>query len=228
MSERTPRLERFLEGAARLASGGGLHPLLVLQEVQTAAQESIRDGMMANGYRIELAEADLEALGGGAVQLRDAVRRSLDDIRGSRDVRLLAPWQIEFVAGTQRPGTLHVEASYRNVPPPPSNRPDPGATQVVTRHRNLRLQVEGHGSAPLSHTPFTIGREKGCDLVIMDLSVSRRHARIETGPGGTLVIRDLGSRNKLLVDGEQRDEVALAPGVRITLGGTTIWLEEAE
>ena len=226
MSENAPRLERFLEGAARIASGAGLHPLIVLQEVQAAATASISDGSMANAYRVLLARSDLESLGGGEVQLRDAIRRLLDEVRASRNARLTAPWQIELNAdGRARAGSLRVEASFRNAPHAGRAAPA-GVTEVVTRQRGRRIVVEGVGQVPLTHTPFTIGREAGCDLVIIDLAISRRHARIESTGTGELVLRDLGSRNKLVVDSQARDEVMLTPGAPVLLGGTTIWLEE--
>ena len=226
MSENTPRLERFLEGAARIASGSGLHPLVVLQEVQAAAAGSIRDGSMANAYRVVLSNSDLDALAGSDAQLRDAIRRTLEEVRSSRGARTAAQWQIELVADERsRAGSLRVEALFRNAPHAGREAPQ-GATEVVTRQRGRRIVVEGVGAIALTHTPFTIGREAGCDMVIVDMSISRRHARIEMGVAGELVIRDLGSRNKLMIDGSMQDEAPLRPGVRILLGGTTIWLEE--
>jgi hypothetical protein len=226
MSENAPRLERFLEGAARLASGAGLHPLIVLQEVQAAATASIQDGSMANAYRVLLAKSDLEALGSGDAQLRDAIRRLLDEVRGSRNARITAPWQIELTEDQRaRAGSLRVEAHFRNAPHAGRAAPA-GVTEVVTRQRGRRIVVEGVGQVALTHTPFTIGREAGCDLVIVDMAISRRHARIESSPAGELVLRDLGSRNKLVVDGAAHDEVLLRPEGRVLLGGTNIWLEE--
>ena len=49
---------------------------------------------------------------------------------------------------------------------------------------------------------------------------------IEQATNGQLVLRDLGSRNRLLVDGVHSDEVILDAGLHVTLGGTTLWLEE--
>ncbi len=225
MSENTPRLERFLEGAARIASGSGLHPLVVLQQVEAAAVGSLRDGTMANAYRVALAPSDLKQLGGGDVQLRDAVRRTLEEVRDSRGARTPAAWQIELVADEQRrPGSVGVEAAFRNAQQASRTAPQ-GATEVVTRQRGKRLIVEGVGSVQLTHTPFTIGREATCDMIIVDMAISRRHARVEADGSGQLVLRDLGSRNKMVVDGVLHEHVLLQPGLRVRLGGTTIWLE---
>jgi hypothetical protein len=42
---------------------------------------------------------------------------------------------------------------------------------------------------------FTIGREKGCDVLIGDESVSRVHAEIWLGDDGKIMIADRGSSN---------------------------------
>ena len=46
----------------------------------------------------------------------------------------------------------------------------------------------------------TVGRE-ACDVLVMDPTVSRRHARIDVGPGG-VAVTDLGSSNGTLADGK--------------------------
>jgi hypothetical protein len=51
---------------------------------------------------------------------------------------------------------------------------------------------------------YSIGRDEGNDIVIEDLSVSRRHARIEDLGDGRYIIIDLGSANGCYV--EQSDD----------------------
>lgn len=47
---------------------------------------------------------------------------------------------------------------------------------------------------------FTIGRDSGCDLVVTDLTVSRRHARFERA-GNSWLLQDLGSMNGTRLNG---------------------------
>jgi pSer/pThr/pTyr-binding forkhead associated (FHA) protein len=72
----------------------------------------------------------------------------------------------------------------------------------------------------------TIGRSRGCDIVVDDAGVSRRHAEIRRGPDGWR-LHDLGSTNGVSVDGVML-EVAhlLADGERIELGSTALRFEE--
>jgi len=47
---------------------------------------------------------------------------------------------------------------------------------------------------------YSIGRDEANDIVIEDLSVSRRHARIEELGDGQYVVIDLGSANGCYVE----------------------------
>jgi hypothetical protein len=224
-----PRLERFLEQAARIASGASIHPIEVLQRVHAAAEGSVREGDVANAYRVEFPIGESERFARLREQLTRGAARMLDELVAARGLRTLGPWELEFAAAASlAPGSLRVSASYRE----PSHRPEAvttGVTRVITRHRGKRLVLEDGTRVPLTHTPFVIGRGAGCDLVVPDLSISRRHAEIGGGPGGGLTIRDLGSRNGVIVDGERvTGERELPPGAVFILGDARIWLESDE
>lgn len=226
MTTERSRLERFLVNVARVASGSGLHPLALLQAVESEATRSTSDGQIANAYTIALAPSDAGAIGESIPQLRQAAMEMLDDHRRQYRVDVVGPWSIDFTASSSvAPGSVHVESTFR-LPSTGVRKADSRGTQVLTRQRNRALVVEGSGRIPLRHTPFTIGRSTECDLTLLDFAVSRQHAVIEQASNGQLLMRDLGSRNKLVVDGVPQDEVILDPGLRVMLGGTTLWLEE--
>jgi two-component system response regulator AtoC len=72
-----------------------------------------------------------------------------------------------------------------------------------------------------------IGREQGCDVVIDDPSVSRRHAVIESGA----VIRDLDSRNGTAVGGvrlQHGERAPLGVGSVVELGTVTFVLVDSK
>ncbi|MBI4859103.1 MAG: FHA domain-containing protein [Candidatus Riflebacteria bacterium] len=73
---------------------------------------------------------------------------------------------------------------------------------------------------------MVIGRVPGCDLVISDSDVSRRHAEIVL-EGERYCIRDLGSRNGIEVCGEQVASSPLDHGNLIRIGDTLLRFELA-
>lgn len=64
---------------------------------------------------------------------------------------------------------------------------------------------------------LVIGRHYDCDVVLTDLSVSRRHARIVFRDGGW-VLQDLASTNGTTVNGATVGRCALRPGDHLVLG----------
>lgn len=65
---------------------------------------------------------------------------------------------------------------------------------------------------------LVIGREPGCNLIIDDSSISRRHAGVAL-KWGNYVIRDLGSKNGTFLNGERlADERTLKDGDEIVCG----------
>lgn len=79
---------------------------------------------------------------------------------------------------------------------------------------------------PVERLPLRIGRglDEGLKLE-NDLNVSREHAELYEW-GGTLRIRDAGSTHGTQVNGVPVSDQAIAPGDRISVGGTTIILRE--
>src|SRR4029078_98646 len=72
---------------------------------------------------------------------------------------------------------------------------------------------------------LVVGREPTCDLPILDVGVSRRHAEIRAGFDG-VEIRDLASRNGTYVN-EKRVTIATAvAGDRVAFGGVEMSLME--
>jgi sigma-54 dependent transcriptional regulator, acetoin dehydrogenase operon transcriptional activator AcoR len=65
---------------------------------------------------------------------------------------------------------------------------------------------------------LTIGRGDACQVRVAASATSREHARIERD-GPLWIVRDLGSRNGVFVDGRRVDAAALQPGTVIRAGG---------
>jgi hypothetical protein len=110
------------------------------------------------------------------------------------------------------------------VPPMPSEprpdetmvaRPEP-REELVLVHDDQRTTIDG----PV----VQIGRAPGCDIVLDDRNVSRRHAEIRRR-GPVVVLIDLDSTNGTIVNGRRVREHPLADGDRITLGNSRLTFE---
>src|SRR5215471_7908697 len=73
-------------------------------------------------------------------------------------------------------------------------------------------------SVPLGAEPLTVGRSDTNRVVIKDDWVSRRHMEIVPGNDGLYYVRDLGSANGLMVNGQPTQYAPLRPGDLIQLG----------
>ena len=74
---------------------------------------------------------------------------------------------------------------------------------------------------------ITIGRGEDCEVRLdlrRDLEVSTRHAELYLDPKRGLCIRDLGSTNGTLVDGEAIEDAPIANGAKIELGAGGVLL----
>lgn len=83
------------------------------------------------------------------------------------------------------------------------------------------LYAEGYGALPaaipLSKKPVVLGRDANSDIPLPVTAVSRRHAEISFARGA-FQVRDLGSTNGTLVDGQRVDEAPLEPNGELRLG----------
>ena len=78
---------------------------------------------------------------------------------------------------------------------------------------------------PLAKGTTVIGRDGSADIVLAVSAVSRRHAEI-TLEGEDFVVRDLGSRNGILVNGHPVKEAALEPLDELRIGDAILKLVE--
>lgn len=76
----------------------------------------------------------------------------------------------------------------------------------------------------VSRLPFSIGRDKENDLVLDDLCVARKHCRI-VERNGNYVMEDVGSKNKLFVDGMITDRIVLSDQLHIYIGNAEFFVE---
>jgi hypothetical protein len=108
---------------------------------------------------------------------------------------------------------------------PPSFDSPSDATMITPPEQREELVIVHDGRrTPIEGAVVQIGRAPGCDIVLDDRNVSRRHAEIRRR-GPVVVLIDLDSTNGTIVNGRRVREHPLADGDRITLGNSRLTFE---
>jgi hypothetical protein len=102
-----------------------------------------------------------------------------------------------------------------------------GATRDLPVRPRIRRRRPGTGYRLLDtlvgDRPVTIGRSPGCELVLSDDTVSRRHATLARD-GDAIVVTDLGSTNGTHINGRRVTQAQLRPGDRLQIGAVRLRL----
>ena len=113
--------------------------------------------------------------------------------------------------------TPTVEAALHELPEVPAHdalRAVPGTVDalVVVRGATAGETLELAGEVT------TVGRQKGNDLVLDDVTVSRHHALFTVTASGRVTVRDLNSLNGTYVNGSRVEEVTLRTFDEVQIG----------
>ena len=95
----------------------------------------------------------------------------------------------------------------------------PVTTDDQTQDKPM-LEING-SQYLLTKDQTIIGRGSGCDIVIDDAGISRKHLEIDVTANG-VIAKDLGSTNGTYVEGHQVPAATLLDGNTITIGRTRI------
>ncbi len=75
-----------------------------------------------------------------------------------------------------------------------------------------------------AQSQMLVGRHRGCDVVLSDLSVSRRHARL-VFRDGRWILQELDSTNGTEVNGCRVGRCELRPGDHVSLGDEHLMID---
>ena len=90
----------------------------------------------------------------------------------------------------------------------------------------LTIVCDGDSETLVVHSlPAVVGRGEGADVRIEDPWVSRFHCILNEIDGRTLVVRDLGAKNGIFVNGLRTSDSLLLPGDRLTIRRTEITVQ---
>jgi hypothetical protein len=149
----------------------------------------------------------------------------------------LALGEFGIQAQLVRPG-VHSEESHGAEPALPEPMGEHGETMIYSTSARTRGPLEeargqaarplllvGGRRLPIPPNGATIGRSRGCDIILEDVGISRKHAEIRPDGDGWTVI-DLGSTNGLRLNGrDARGSHPLHPGDSVEMGSTEIVFE---
>lgn len=223
-------LETVVEGFfARALPGGGVQPIeLGKRMVRAMGEEQVKgaDGnvYVPNEFTFTLGRKDFERL----EQIEATLKKELGAVArraaSAEKWHLVGSPHITLAASPKgRSGTFQVEATFHE-----SVRPEPEAgpqTQLIQMSLAADAELVQIGRTshtwPLSKDEIVIGRSDGCDVMVGDPGLSRRHAEIRR-EGDEWVLIDLGSTNGTEVNGRRINRHRLTPGDRLLLGETVL------
>ena len=88
----------------------------------------------------------------------------------------------------------------------------------------LAIDYRNRSEPRMVTLPAIVGRGREADVRLDDVWISRIHCSLDE-IDGTVIVRDLGAKNGIFVNGLRVKEFRLQPGDRFTLGLTEITVE---
>ena len=205
------------EAASRQHAQIRLHP-----DGSTVEDLGSVNGTLCNGAKLKegsspLHDGDLLKIG------RSEIRYLEGEVGESKPVMTL-PLDAEDLAMTAlMTGTFGHEVLAGNSPLLTSPAAEAGLLRVVVAPHDVPLLVVKDGDAihevKLGQAPLVIGRTPEVDVYLTDKFASRKHAEIRPVEDG-FVLRDLGARHGLFVNGIQVRERTLIEGDVIRIGSS--------
>jgi hypothetical protein len=234
------RLEGLVEGLFASAFRGGLQPVelakRIMRDMDAGKTVGVNEVWAPNHFSFELSRSDFDRFEQAEGALAAELHRVVRDHAMERGWGLLGPPETEFrvdeslgrgrfrcdasiVEGADRMDPIPTPVAPGAVPVAPAGTP--GAPHGVDA--SLLVLDEGvvERTIRIRKEIVSIGRLPECDVVISDPGASRRHAEIRL-EAGTYVVRDLGSTNGTIVNGEITPSHELRSGDRITIGTTEL------
>lgn len=211
------RLEGLVQGAFTRAFGGWVEPVEVAAALTREAEDRkaiVAAGrvLVPNRYTVELGPADNDRLKEYDEPLRQELATMVTEAAQERGWSFVGPVEVLFhEVSDLDTGAFRIRSAVEA-----SERPvDAAAAVPEPASEGPHLEL-GTTRYPLAGTTV-IGRAPDVDVRLTDTGVSRRHARLVTGPDGT-EISDLGSTNGTLVNGSPASRTMLRDGDLVTVG----------
>lgn len=228
------RLERAVSSAFARVFRSAVQPVEIAaglqRECDNNAQILSRERrMVPNAFHVELSTTDLERLAPLDTALADELIHQVQDHADLQGYVFPGPIHVDFeVNESLSTGRFQIRSR--------SQAKVTGATGTPTQARRARAVLEINGSEhPLVPPGVVVGRGTDADIRINDPGISRRHVEYDVthGQGRTrdelvLDVRDLGSTNGMLVDGQKVTRARLHSGSVVRIGNTVMTVRVVE
>lgn len=218
-------LERIIEGRFIGAINDRIHPM----EVAKRLSQRMRDEKLQildrqyvpNVYLIHLSHADYKKFEGLSGTLQNELIQFLTMEVQDLDLRLIGePAILIKESDNLNDGDIHINCLFTSITPGQKTEED----LIRNAAKGVLAIKEGFGKGEmylLKGESFSIGRSEQNDIVISDPKVSGDHCKIEWS-GKNIIIKDLESRNGIIVNKKSVIEAELADKDEILLGFTTM------
>ncbi len=210
------RLERLFEGGFARAFKSGVEPVelgrRLTREMDRSRQRTVKGVIVPNVFAYRLSPADLSRFASYADTLVKELEQAARDHARDEGYTVLGAVEVSFNRDArQGPGAFAIQAT---VVASPDGRPV--AALLLPGGRRFRL-----GAAPIA-----LGRLEPCEVLLDDLTVSRRHAEVRPTPDGNgYEIGDLQSQNGTRVNGAVVVVRRLRDGDELHLGAVALRYE---
>ena len=194
------------------------------REIDNEAMPVGRDRTVApNEYRFKLSTPDFDHIEQwGSETLADELADNLTNYARSQHYAFVGPVVVIFEEDLDL-----AKGSFKLTAASVQGNAVPVTTDEQSQDCPL-LEING-SQYLLTKEKTILGRGSGCDIVIDDPGISRKHLEIDVTPNG-VIARDLGSTNGTYVEGNQVPAATLLDGNTITIGRTRIlyWASSQE
>ena len=194
------------------------------REIDNEAMPVGRDRTVApNEYRFKLSTPDFDHIEQwGSETLADELADNLTNYARSQHYAFVGPVVVIFEEDLDL-----AKGSFKLTAASVQGNAVPVTTDEQSQDCPL-LEINGTQYL-LTKEKTILGRGSGCDIVIDDPGISRKHLEIDVTPNG-VIARDLGSTNGTYVEGHQVPAATLLDGNTITIGRTRIlyWASSQE
>ena len=223
------RLEELISGAFARAFRSAVQPVEIAaalqREVDSNAQILSRQRRLApNDFHVELSPADMARLAPYDSTLAEELRHQLKEYADQQGFVFPGRIVIEFEETKElTTGRFRIKSRAQAAVR--------GEEATDTQVRRAKAYLEINGTRHPLHAALVVGRGSDADLRINDPGVSRRHVEFlmrERGQDLHVEVRDLGSTNGMMVNGQKMASSVVDDGTQVRIGNTTITVHVVE